>query len=243
MSGEDVALRDDTLRGIFEFASVSKDDIFYHLGCGNGNALAIALEEFGVIKAVGIDNNNQKITMAKTTLEKKKLSRWVLKCEDVLQSDISDATVILFWFADEQVVEKMISKFSQLKQGCRIITIWGPLSGCLPDKVDFPYILNVVPFKKANDLKDQILAVFGTDCIDYVVAWEFADRYIRAIGSKDAENDRFVTILQSLLIWINAKNLGITCSDDIPPPIRNYIDILKTFFNIEVEHLLQQKPA
>jgi len=118
--------------------------------------------------------------------------------------------------------------------------MWGPLWGCLPDKVDFPYILNVVPFKKANDLKDQILAVFGTDCIDYVVAWEFADRYIRAIGSKDAENDRFVTILQSLLIWINAKNLGITCGDDIPPPIRNYIDILKTFFNIEVEHLLQQ---
>lgn len=243
MTGEDVELRDDTLKEIFEFASLSKTDTFYHLGCGNGRGLVIALEEFGVKKAVGIDNNSNKITVAKNMLEKKKLSRWVLKSEDILQSDISDATVILFWFTDEQILEKMISKFSRLKHGCKIITIWGPLPGCLPDKVDFPYILNVVPFKKANDLKDQLLAVFGTDCIDFVIAWEFADRYIKAVGSKEAENDRFVTILQSLVIWINAKNLGIACGDDIPQPIRNYMDILKTYFNIEVEHLLQQKSA
>jgi hypothetical protein len=241
MSGEDVELRDDALREIFEFASVGKNDIFYHLGCGNGGGLVMALEEFNVKKAVGIDNNNQKIEAAKIKLEEKKLSRYVLKCEDVLQSDISDATVILFWFSDEQILEKMIPKF-KLNKGCRIITIWGPLPDCLPDKVDFPYILNIVPFKKANDLKDQLLAVFGTDCIDFVSAWEFADRYIKAVGSREVENDRFVTILQSLVIWINAKNLGIACGNDIPQPIRNYMNILRTFFNIEVEHLLQ-KPA
>lgn len=241
ITGEDVELRDDTLREIFEFASLNKDDVFYHLGCGSGNSLAIALEEFGVKMAVGIDNNDQKIKTAKNLLEKKKLSRWTLRCEDVLQSDISDATVILFWFSDEQILDSMVSKFSKLKQGCRIITIWGPLPGCLPNKVNFPFILNVIPFKKANDLKEQLLAVFGTDCIDFTDAWEFADRYIKAIGSKEAENDRFVTILQSLVIWINAKNLGVACGDEIPLPIRNYMGILKTYFNIEIEHLLQQK--
>jgi len=44
--------------------------------------------------------------------------------------------------------------------------------------------------------------------------------------------------LQSLIIWINAKNLGITCGDDIPIPIKNYMEVLKKFFGIEVEHLL-----
>jgi len=239
-SGEDVELRDDTIREIFEFASLNKDDIFYHLGCGSGNSLAIALEEFGVKKAVGIDNNDQKIKTAKNLLEKKKLSRWDLRYEDVLKSDISDATVILFWFSDEQILDKMVPKFSKLKHGCRIITIWGPLPGCLPDKVNFPFILNVVPFKKADDLKEQLLSVFGTDCIDFTSAWEFADRYIKAIGTTEAENDRFVTILQSLVIWINAKNLGIACGDEIPMPIRNYMGILKTYFNIEIEHLLQK---
>lgn len=241
MSGEDVELRDDTLREIFEFASVGKNDIFYHLGCGNGSSLVVALEEFNVKKAVGIDNNNKKIESAKIILEKKKLSKYLLRCEDVLQTDISDATVILFWFFDEQILEKMKSKF-RLNTGCRIITLWGPLPGCLPDKVDFPYILNIAPFKKANELKDQLRAVFGSDCIDFLSAWEFADRYIKAVGSRDGENDRFVTILQSLIIWINAKNLGIACGNDIPQPIKSYMGILKSFFNIEVEHLLQ-KPA
>ena len=238
MTGQDVEMRDETLREIFKFSGLSKDDIFYHLGCGSGNSIAIALEEFGVRKAIGIDNDNQKVEATKSMLEKKKLSQWILRCEDVLLSDISDATVILFWFSDEQILEKMVSKFSQLKEGCKIITIFGPLPDCLPDKVDFPFILNTVPFKKANNLKDQILSVFGTDCVDFAIAWEFADRYIKAIGSKEAENDRFVTILQSLVIWINAKNLGIACGDDIPLPIRNYMGILKTYFNIEVEHLL-----
>lgn len=241
ITGEDVDLQDNTLREIFEFASLGKNDIFYHLGCGNGHGLSIALEEFGIKKAVGIDNNNEKILAAKKMLENKGLSGFTLRYEDVLESDMSDATVILFWFSDYTIAEKMTQKFSMLKKDCRIITLWGPLPGNLPDKVDFPYIMNKVPFKKANSLKEQIIAIFGTDCIDFVTAWEFAGRYSKAIASKNIENDRFLTILQTLIIWINAKNLGMACEDDIPPPIRNYIGILKTYFNIEVEHLLNQE--
>lgn len=240
MTGENVELRDDVLNEIFEFVSLSKNDIFYHLGCGNGHSIAIALEKFGVKKAIGVDNNSEKISSAKKTLEDKNLSNWGLKCEDVIESDIGEATVILFWFSDDSIVEKMTQKFFTLKKDCRIITIWGPLPGCLPDKVEFPYILNVTPFKKSDDLKEQVIAIFGTDCIDFVTAWEFAERYSKAISSKDIENVRFLTILQTLVIWINAKNLGIACGDEIPPPIKSYMDILKTYFNIEVEHLLNQ---
>ncbi|MDE1826210.1 MAG: methyltransferase domain-containing protein [Thaumarchaeota archaeon] len=240
MTGENVELRDDVLSEIFEFASLSKNDIFYHLGCGNGHSISIALEEFGVKKAIGVDNNSEKISSAKKMLEDKNLSNGVLKCEDILESDISEATVILFWFSDESIVEKMTQKFSMLEKECRIITIWGPLPDCLPDKVEFPYILNITPFKKSDDLKEQVIAIFGTDCIDFVTAWEFAERYSKAISFKDIENARFLTILQTLVIWINAKNLGIACGDEIPPPIKSYMDILKTYFNIEVEHLLNQ---
>jgi len=124
-----------------------------------------------------------------------------------------------------------------LQVGCKIVTIWGPLPECLPAQVDFPYIMNQVPFKHAN-LKEQLRAIFGIKCIDFVAAWEYAERYTKAIASHNTENDRFLTILQSLVIWINAKNLGITCEDDIPVPIKNYMQILKKNFGIEVEHLL-----
>lgn len=240
ISGQEVQLPEHTLMDIFRFAALTKEDVFYHLGCGNGKGIAIALEEFDVQKAVGIDNDIEKIASAKNLLKEKKLTNGVLQCQDITQSDISDATVVLFWFSDQQIIESMTEKFSRLKEGCRIITIWGPLPGFLPDKVDFPYILNIVPFKKADDLKEQLLAVFGTDCIDFVTAWEFAERYTKAIGSPEVGNDRFLTIIQSLIIWINAKNLGVACGDEIPQPIRNYINILRTFFNIDVEYLLEK---
>ena len=238
ISGQEVQLPDHALREIFQFAGLSKEDVFYHLGCGDGKGLAMALQEFGVQRAVGIDNDEKKIALAKKLLKEKKLSNGVLQCQDIRETDISDATVVLFWFSDQQIIQKMTEKFSLLKKGFRIMTIWGSLPGCLPDKVDFPYILNIVPFKKAADLKEQLLAVFGTDCVDFVTAWEFAERYTKAIGSPEAGNDRFLTIMQSLIIWINARNLGVACGDEIPQPIKTYINILRTFFNIDVEYLL-----
>ncbi|TSA18109.1 MAG: SAM-dependent methyltransferase [Nitrosopumilales archaeon] len=240
ISGQDVQLPDNAFREIFRFVQLNKDDVFYHLGCGNGKGIAIALEEFCVKKAVGIDNDKEKNSFAKKLLEEKKILNGILQCQDILESDISDATVILFWFSDQNIIEKMMPKFSNLKEGCRIITIWGPLPGTIPDRVDFPYILNMVPFKKASSLQEQLLSVFGTDCIDFVVAWEFAERYTRAVGLPDAGNDRFLTILQSLVIWINAKNLGVACGHEIPVPIKNYISLLRTYFNIDVEYLLNK---
>ncbi len=239
ISGDDVQLPDHAFREIFEFIKLDKKDIFYHLGCGNGRGLTIALEEFGVKQAVGIDNDEKKIQDAKNELQEKKLANGKVLEEDVLDSNFNDATVILFWFTNAEIIEKITEKFQKLPKGTKIITIWGPLPGCLPEKVDFPYIINQIPLKPAKDLKEQLLAIFGSNCIDFVNAWEFAERYTKAIGLPEAGNDRFLTIIQSLVIWINAKNLGVTCSEEMPPAIKNYIGILRNFFNIEVEHLLK----
>jgi len=239
ISGEDVHLHEHALMEILNFADITSKDVFYHLGCGDAKGIILALKEFGVKKAVGIDMNENKIIEAKKTLKDKKFENCYLRCEDILNSDISDATVILFWFSDSEIIDAMTKKFSLLKNGCKIITLWDSLPGYLPNKVDFPYILNISPFKKAKDLKEHVLSIFGTNCIDFVTAWEFAERYTKAIGTKNPENTRFLTIMQSVIIWINAKNLGITCTKDIPAPIQNYISILRTHFGIEVEHLLK----
>ena len=237
ISGNEVQLPADSLRKIFEFLNLGKNDVFYHLGCGDGEGIKIALQEFHVKNGTGVDNNQEKIQRAIKLVEKHHLNGARFLCEDVVAAKIDDATAILFWFTDTEIIEKMKKKFQSLKHGCRIITIWGPLPECLPTKVDFPYIINQVPFKDAN-LKEQLLTIFGIKCIDFVSAWEYAERYTKAIAPENTENDRFLTILQSLVIWINAKNLGITCEDGIPVPIKNYMEILKKFFGIEVEHLL-----
>ena len=238
ISGDDVQLPERSFRNMFEFLELDENDIFYHLGCGDGKGIFIARNEFNVKKAVGIDNDTKKIQQANDYGKKIKLDGCEFFCEDVLTAKMDDATVILFWFTDNDLIENMMKKFEGLPDGCRIITLWGPLPQCLPSKVEFPYIVNQVPFKTAN-LKEQLLEIFDAKCIDFVNAWEYAERYTKAISSSDIENNRFLTILQSLVIWINAKNLGIACGNEIPIPIKNYMGILKTFFNIEVEHLLK----
>ncbi len=237
ISGNDVQLPEYSFRKIFKFLNLDEYDVFYHLGCGDGKGIKIALQEFHVKNAIGIDNNKEKIEQAKKLTEENNLKDGKFLCKDVLSAKIDDATAILFWFTDIEVIEKMKKRFEGLQEGCKIVTIWSPLPECLPIQVDFPYIMNQVPFKNAN-LREQLLAVFKIKCIDFVTAWEYAERYTKAIAPHNTENDRFLTILQSLVIWINAKNLGITCEDDIPTPIKNYMEILKKFFGIEVEHLL-----
>ena len=237
ISGNDVQLPEYSFRKIFKFLNLNENDIFYHLGCGDGKGIKIALQEFHVKNAIGVDNNKEKIEQAKKLTEENNLKDGKFLCKDILSAKIDDATAILFWFTDIEVIEKMKKRFESLQDGCKIVTIWSPLPECLPIQVDFPYIMNQVPFKNAN-LREQLLAVFKIKCIDFVTAWEYAERYTKAIASHNTENNRFLTILQSLVIWINAKNIGIACEDDIPTPIKNYMEILKKFFGIEVEHLL-----
>jgi len=238
VSGEDVQLSDKSFRDIYDFIDLNKTDIFYHLGCGNGRGVALALKEYHVERAIGIDNNSNKIEQARKILNQDNLLGELI-CGNVKDVDISDATVILFWFTDEELIKHMMHKFKDLKQGTKIITIWGPLPNCLPSEVEFPYIVNQVPFIKANSLQEQVLAIFGVRCINFVTAWEFAERYTKAISSPKVRNDRFLTIIQTLVIWINAKNLGISCEDKIPESIQTYIDIMKMHFNIDFQHLLK----
>ena len=239
LSGEDVQLPEKSFREIFKFADLGENDIFYHLGCGNEKGIEIAIKEFKVKKAVGIDSNPEKIQHGKEILEQKNIQGQLI-CKKIEESDISDATVILFWFTDDNVINQMLEKFENLKPETKIITIWGPLPDCLPDKVNFPYIINKIPFKKAQSMKEQVLAIFGVKCIDFVTAWEFAERYTKSIGTPEIKNDRFLTIIQTLMIWINAKKLGVACGEEIPESIQTYINIMKMQFDIDFEYLLKE---
>ena len=238
LSGEDVQLPEKAFREIFKFSNLGKDDVFFHLGCNNEKGIEIAINEFKVKKAIGIDNNLEKIQNAQKTIEEKNMDVKVIH-QNIEESDISNATVILFWFTDENIIKKMIKKFEKLKPETKIITIWGPLPNCLPDKINFPYIINKVPFKKAENLQAQLLAVFGVKCIDFVTAWEFAERYTKSISGSEVKNDRFLTIIQTLIIWINAKELGVVCTEEIPESIKTYISIMKMHFDIDFEYLLK----
>jgi len=236
ITGEDVQLPERSFREIFDFVKLGKDDVFYHLGCGDGAGLEIARKEFHAKKVVGIDNNEEKISAARG----RKIEKCEACCEDVRNVEFSDATVVLFWFSEQGVAEQVAGKFQKIPPGCRIITILDPLLDFRPDEVLFPYLLHRTPLTRAKDIREQLVSVFGVECIDFVTSWEHAERYTRSIGGTGVQNDRFLTILQSVIIWINARNLNVTCDQEMPESVKTYISILREFFNIEVEHLLKK---
>jgi trans-aconitate methyltransferase len=239
VTGEGVSLPDNVVRKILKFAKLKKSDVFYHLGCGQGNAVAIAAKEFGAKRSVGVELNNA--TAAKARKHVAGIKNIEIVNADIKKADISDATALLFWFNDPEIVDAMMERFKKLKDGARVITIWAPLGMTLPDKIDFPFFVSKKPFRRARSIRQQIKAIYGTNCIDFAAAWLLAERYIDALEVLPGEYRRFVNMLQGMVIWINAWNMGIACEGEVPPPVHTYVGILKTFFNIDLMGMIKEQ--
>lgn len=241
VSGDRVQPSERSLREMLALAGAGEGDTVYHLGCGDGRGLAMAISEFGAARAVGIDSDPAMAEAARAATAG--LGGATVVCGDALEAGLDGATVVLSWFADEGIAAGLARRFAALPDGCRIVTLWGPPPGCLPDSVRFPYVLARTPLRRAGSVAEQVLAVLGVRCVDFATAWEHAELYTRAVEPPDAQNNRFVTILQTLVMWINAKNLGVACGEGVPESIRTYMGILRNFYGIETEHLLEREGA
>jgi Histone methylation protein DOT1 len=237
INGEDISIPDNLILKLLNFADLKESDVFYHLGCGTNNAVAIASKEFKTKRSVGIEIKKSLAIKAYKKIEG--LKNCEIIHDDIRKAAIHDADVILFWFTSPKIVHHMLRRFeSELKDGTRVITIWSPLDLMLPTKTEFPFFMCRKPFKYAQNLREQIQAIYGNPCIDFTASWLLAEKYIDALEVTPGQYRRFVNILQSMVIWINAWNVGASCEKEIPPPVQTYIGILKTFFDIDLSTLL-----
>jgi trans-aconitate methyltransferase len=240
LTGDEITLYPGPIRKLFEFANLGNSDIFYHLGCGSSESIRIAHDEFRVKKSIGVEISKKEAINAQEKITHLQNAQIINK--DMRKINLSDATVVFFWFTDDKLIDQMISKFEiELRDGARLITIWAPPDLMIPSKTEFPFMLCQKPFKYAKNIAEQITTICGTSCIDFTASWYLAERYIHNLESVEERYVRFVNIFQSLIIWINAWNLGIACEDEIPPPVEAYIGILKTFYNIDLTSLITRK--
>jgi hypothetical protein len=210
------------------------------LGCGTNNTIRIAAQEFKVKKSVGIEIRKSLATKARNNIAG--IANAQITNQDIRKVQISDASVLLLWFTNPRIIGQMIKRFEiELYDGARVITLWSPLELMVPTRAEFPFFVCKKPFNYAENLPEQIKAIYGTTCIDFNASWLLADRYICALEVVPGEYRRFLNMLHSMIIWINAWNSGVACENEIPPPVTTYIGILKTFFNIDLSTLVDAR--
>jgi SAM-dependent methyltransferase len=120
---------------ILELAQVTKDDLIYDLGCGDGRIPITAAQRYGA-KGVGIDIDPKRIEKAKENARRLKVSdRVEFLQQDLFTSNISKATVVTLYLLPELNVKLRPKLFRQLKPGTRVISHAFDMGDWKPDRV------------------------------------------------------------------------------------------------------------
>jgi SAM-dependent methyltransferase len=117
-----VASPPEVVDAMLRLATLTKDDILYDLGCGDGRIVRQASADYGCI-ALGVDvdwallRKAREATVA-TGLDASRVGYLEL---DILRCDLSHATVITCYLLTESMAQ-LKPKFAALKAGTRIVS-------------------------------------------------------------------------------------------------------------------------
>jgi SAM-dependent methyltransferase len=119
---------------MLELAKVTKDDVVYDLGCGNGIIVVTAAKKYGC-KCVGFDIDPQRIKDSNENVKKNKVEDLVeIKRDDIFTLDLSKANVITLYLQPELNV-KLMPQLEKMKPGSRIVSHEHDMNGARPDRV------------------------------------------------------------------------------------------------------------
>jgi hypothetical protein len=132
--------------------------VFYDLGCGRGQLCVVAVTEFGVERAVGIELHRGRAEKAAARIENLGLSdRVEIRNEDFMDSDLSDATIA---YCGTYESEEDVSHFErELSRGSKFVTLFLPFVGVMPTAADYPFYMMETPFRKTSDASSWISKV------------------------------------------------------------------------------------
>jgi len=136
---------------MLEVAKVTRKDVVYDLGCGDGRIVCTAARKYKC-KAYGFDINPKRIKESEAT--KGKLDREIQKLvtfkkADIFKLDLSPASVVTLYLLRSLNV-KLIPQLKKLKAGSRIVSHAFDMEGVKPDK-GYPITL-----KDENDLSRTV---------------------------------------------------------------------------------------
>jgi hypothetical protein len=119
---------------MLEMAQVTKADLLYDLGCGDGRIVVTAAKKYGC-KAVGYELRRGRVKASLENVAKNKVGHLVtIEQKDIFTVDLSEASVITLYLLPDLNV-KLIPQLEKLKPGSRIVSHDFDMKGVKPDKV------------------------------------------------------------------------------------------------------------
>ena len=112
----------DVVEAMLKVAKVTKGDVLYDLGSGDGRIPITAAQKFGVTRATGIDINPERIKEANENLAAAKVRGVRFVNADLFETNLSDATVITLYLLPSLNVKLLPKLLKELKPGTRIVS-------------------------------------------------------------------------------------------------------------------------
>ena len=124
----------EVVEAMLQVAAVTKDDIVYDLGSGDGRIPVTAALKYGA-RGVGIDIDPQRIKEANENVAKNKVGDKVkIMNADLFATDISEATVVTLYLLPSLNVKLMPKLMKELKPGTRIVSHAFDMGDWKPEK-------------------------------------------------------------------------------------------------------------
>jgi predicted O-methyltransferase YrrM len=107
---------------MLQMARVTKDDMVYDLGSGDGRMVITAAKKYGA-RGIGIDIDPQRIAEAQENAAEAKVEdRVEFKRQDLFTSDFGDANVITLYLLDSLNRKLRPQLFRQVQPGTRVVS-------------------------------------------------------------------------------------------------------------------------
>lgn len=107
---------------MLRLTGVTKDDVVYDLGCGDGRLVITAAERFGA-RGVGIDIDPQRIRESRANARKAGVDdRVQFLQQDLFEADIRDATIVTLYLLPKLNVQLRPKLLRDLQPGTRLVS-------------------------------------------------------------------------------------------------------------------------
>jgi SAM-dependent methyltransferase len=112
----------EVVDAMLKMANVTKDDVVYDLGCGDGRIVVAAARAYGA-KAIGIDIDPQRIAEANANAKTAGVEgRVKFILGDLFEQDFKQATVVTLYLLNTLNLKLRPKLWSELKPGTRVVS-------------------------------------------------------------------------------------------------------------------------